>query len=1012
MPSYPPLSNPYSQKKPTLGALLKSITKNAGVPTLSMVQSIQQQFTQQSSKWTLEMAQDLSSKVVKLFNPSHGNYSDTRDAQGSVAVLNLLVSSMAEWDDSICYAVLVDTGMSQDVGKNLLNLLISLAAGEDTIKHTAIVGISIALRALDRVQQVTVLDPNTIDTAWWLTGECIDPLARTSIEVLINLTSGTEREMMSDGMIVPSMEQRKLAATAILAHLMRYHQGCTSEYFSEDILKTLSSKLIQEAQWLVQSNLPPSANSITLSTAIQSLTLLCLVQWACDVNLAGIDQCIQSPTLVENMVHFIFPSALDESHTHRPQWTWSNNDSHAQSIALDLVRCWRICNNASWKLFLQQESLWENFVERAWCDMISNEKSEQTPTNLQKLFLLHSSSRLQTRRIFSRTIKHLEQDTCLNVDPCQALVRLLCNLSKDEENTVGIYSARILFLFLFDRKSIHTNDDLSRALWNAVDYELVEACLMGTLERASTDDVYQPRLLVLLDLLGVIFSSVEFCDATLNQLGAQSLERLIYLVKPKEVKIDFLAMLDDDSEDENTPAANNLSRLDETSICMEQEEEKVGRGIDSTVRLSAALVLSRLGYHSSFPSDESIGVLVSRIRKSVMDFLSTPCNTNPVSESPRHSLDSSKRFFRLQTTTATADNEDYIASILHTRQINDYRQLGQMKRDMESQKHKLLQASKREEGLRAKQKKYENMCRSQTLVLQRELAKQEERLTEDARVKLAIHVSERSKAETRCVELHEKLSGVEFAVKEAQEKEAARMTEVNQLKQTLSEVHSRASELESENLGAKRQLRDESIKCSELSDQITGMSNEMETLRGRHSELEGEASFFRDDNANLLNNLEDLFADMISLAQVYQHLETEKNSSVERSTRDLDALRKKLSNESGRNFELEEKVSTLKTENEKLFRKLAKYKDRLEEERRSREEEKQRRKRSGPVSYINQLHESQRPSRNDKDKESQRSSRIDRDKSYRTINSRQEKENSSSYYAYASSASQRRKNYC
>lgn len=564
-------------------------------------------------------------------------------------------------------------------------------------------------------------------------------------------------------------------------------------------------------------------------------------------------------------------------------------------------------------------------------------------------------------------------------------------------------------MFLFDRKSIHTNDELSRALWNAVDFELVEVCLKGTLERASTDDIYQPRLLSLLDLLGAIFSSVEFCDATLNQLGAQSLERLIYLVKPKEVKIDFMAILDDDSDDENTPAANNLSRLDETSICMEQEEEKVPRGIDQTVRLSAAFVLSRLGYHSSVSCDESIGVLVSRIRKSVLDFISTPCGNNRVSEPPRCSLDCSKRHFRLQTATATADNEDYIASILHARQTDEYRQRDQMKRDIESQKHKLLEASNREGRLLAKQKKYENKCRSQSVVLQRELAKQEERLTEDARQKLAIHVSERSRTETRCAELRENLGVVEHALQKAQEEEAACRIEVDQLKQTLNEVHSKASELESDNQDAKRQLRDESIKCTELSDRINEMSETMDSLRGSHNILEGEVSYFRDDNKNLLNNLEDLFADMISLAQVYQHLEKEKDSSVAKGTKDLDDLRQKFSKERGRNCELEEKVSTLKTENEKLFRKLAKYKDRLEEEQRSREEEKQRRKRSGPVSYINQLHESS--SRNDRDKESQRSSRNDRDKSYRTTSSKQGKENSSTYYAYASTASQRRKNY-
>lgn len=186
MSSYPPLSNPSSQKKATPGNLLKCLTNNAGVPTVSAVQSIQQQITQQSSKWTLEMARDLSSKVVKLFDPSFRHCPTNEVIQGSVAVLNLLVSSMAEWDDCICYAMLVDTGSSQEVDKNLLNLLIHLTVEEDdAIKYSAFVGISIAFRALDRVQHVTVLDPNTIDSAWWLAEECIDMLVRMSVEVLI-----------------------------------------------------------------------------------------------------------------------------------------------------------------------------------------------------------------------------------------------------------------------------------------------------------------------------------------------------------------------------------------------------------------------------------------------------------------------------------------------------------------------------------------------------------------------------------------------------------------------------------------------------------------------------------------------------------------------------------------------------------------------------------------------------------------------------------------------------------
>ena len=149
-----------------------------------MVQSIQQQLTQQSTQWTLEMAQDVSSVFKKTFDPSYGNCPSNGDLQGSVAILNLLLSSMTKWNDSICYAVLVDNGSSQDIDKNLLNLLISLVAREDVTKYAALVGVSMGLRALDRIQQVTVLDPNKIDAAWWLTEGAIDLLTRITIGIL------------------------------------------------------------------------------------------------------------------------------------------------------------------------------------------------------------------------------------------------------------------------------------------------------------------------------------------------------------------------------------------------------------------------------------------------------------------------------------------------------------------------------------------------------------------------------------------------------------------------------------------------------------------------------------------------------------------------------------------------------------------------------------------------------------------------------------------------------------
>ena len=72
---------------------------------------------------------------------------------------------------------------------------------------------------------------------------------------------------------------------------------------------------------------------------------------------------------------------------------------------------------------------------------------------------------------------------------------------------------------------------------------------------------------------------------------------------------------------------------------------------------------------------------------------------------------------------------------------------------------------------------------------------------------------------------------------------------------------------------------------------------------------------------------------------------------------EIEAAGRKLRREEERNRELAGAVDQQRHENEKLCRKLAKYKERLEDERRQRQDEASRRKRNGPVSYINQLHQ-------------------------------------------------------
>ena len=215
-----------------------------------------------------------------------------------------------------------------------------------------------------------------------------------------------------------------------MAHILKYEHGSVVDNVSEDILKPLCSKLIQQAQCLAHQNMSPTASTASLSGAIQYLTLLCYIEWKYKVDLSDIDQSIKSPTLVEHIIHFVFPSSLDESHTHRPQWTWSNNESYTQALAEDLIQCWSFTNNNAWKLFLQQEGLWEDFVQRSWSDMITKGTVEKANI-LRKLFILHLMCPIQTRRIFRKVIQNLKEDSQLCADPCRRLVVLFSSMSND-----------------------------------------------------------------------------------------------------------------------------------------------------------------------------------------------------------------------------------------------------------------------------------------------------------------------------------------------------------------------------------------------------------------------------------------------------------------------------------------------------------------------------------------------------------------------------------------------------
>merc|ERR1719253_2359577 len=99
-----------------------------------------------------------------------------------------------------------------------------------------------------------------------------------------------------------------------------------------------------------------------------------------------------------------------------------------------------------------------------------------------------------------------------------------------------------------------------------------------------------------------------------------------------------------------------------------------------------------------------------------------------------------------------------------------------------------------------------------------------------------------------------------------------------------------------------------------------------------------------DNNHKLQDNLEDPFADMVSLAQIFKQNEDQEESNKQKNYEATESLNQKLLSECEKNDALNSKMKNMQEENDKLYRKLAKYKERLEQERTDRRHEHEKKK--------------------------------------------------------------------
>jgi chromosome segregation ATPase len=533
-------------------------------------------------------------------------------------------------------------------------------------------------------------------------------------------------------------------------------------------------------------------------------------------------------------------------------------------------------------------------------------------------------------------------------------------------------------------------------MWMAMDNKMLGECMKMILEIASPEDIQQPILLSHLNVLDLHLSSKDSCKTILHILGAESVETLIHLVTPKEVRFDFLdipeSQVEEEDLDVDTPPAHNLSRMDEKSICIQQEEEKIPRGLDNSVRLAAATVLARLGYCPLDTSEEGVRLLQSRICTAVNNFF-TSFYRDSLSEYDDQimpSMDLTKRLFRLQIAIASPENEDFVATMLYTTEVMRQQKSVQMKKDKVASEKRLEDAVKREKILQHEKEKLVQQQKSQSLVFQREMNRMQHNTVQDSRQLVAIHASERSQAEARASEFAKRVSQAEseLALGESQVQES-RAAETD-AKESMTRASARVIELNQQVKELQRQYTDKEAQSSEIAEELEAHKQELNSFDRRQRELEEEIHQREDvitevqgSNEKLQDDLEDLFADMVSFAQIYQSKEKLESSGRQATDNTIKKISDQLNAEKQRNTKLKEREQSIQLENEKLYKKLTKYKDykvKLEAELQERQAQADRRKRSGPVSYINQLHQSGITEKSSRSGVSDKSSRAHREK--------------------------------
>jgi hypothetical protein len=861
--------------------------------------------------------------------------------------------------------------------------------------------------------------------AQWALDTWLEEAQPATAENHLNFLDMDEHQhQQPDQPLLFQQEELRLAVVTILDQLLRHGHAGWLHTLPDNVYFNLSKTLIAQAQRLIDPHMPYTCYT---RLSLASLALLATLERKASLDLPhDYVELLESTALVDFVSLASFPreSGNTNSENHEPP-RWTQTDSLVlQPWTLPILRQW----NHTGRLFVQQQrnhhhqppqnqlvTELEAYTSTVWSRILSSLQQKQSPTvgnhghasagdvslsSFRALLWLHTEARSIARSALSSLVKKVTAEplqhglSSLNASPL--LAALLHSIRPEnssnhqpgnDDNTCNLGAVLLLHMLLEDRRTAATHDKLSRAIWNAIDERFVQDLLHTTLAaHMSNGDRNRPALLALLDTLQTILPMHPQISWNLvDSFSAQHLEALVQLVTPRNCRIDLNqqqqkgASFDNDEtfdlmeSDESTPPANNLSRLDEKSICVEIEDETKFHGIDETVRMAAASVLATFLATASHPPNTSshsgekdrINLIKSRMSVTltvyVADLQLSFCLPHQKS-----CMDLSRRRLRLLTTLAQSDCEEFVTGLIFATETHQRHAVQDILQEAYSSRKQVEMARVREERLVKEKESLARQLKAQSASYQKEKTMFQQTVRHNSKQLIQVHATERANAEKQAKEMSRQLQDLERlaaqALNDAMTSKEAEASMKASLENTASRLKEKEEKLQlQERMLHERQQEVERL-ARELSTTKTSLSGAIQKTHEMREHIESQEETLvgmEKSQSELQESLELLFADMVGLAQLYEHQEEQLSNSHHQGTALTAKLEQKLAKEKARNDELERRQEQMEYENEVLSKKYAHVREKLDEERSRQAEEasqQRRKKRTGPVSYINQLH--------------------------------------------------------